>query len=257
MAFANSEDELRDQARRGYPRTHWEAIEGIRSPEDPDFTPCWSELFRTYHPLAYVYFRRQHVPHEEAKDLVAGFFHFAIEKGWFRTADPERGRFRDLLRTALHRFWVDDVRKIVRKDRRLKEALAGDLSPDWGFLERIAASGLLADEAMDRAEAEGVMERGKALAVERARGTNREVWFTVLERWAQSEEAGEGLRYADLASLFGLQRSDVTNYLHRAREAIQSAVKEVIAAGVHASSDDERFRLVNELYQEYLDTLHR
>lgn len=55
---------------------------------------------------------------EEAADEVFQEFELRLVRGDFRTADPERGRFRSFVKTALHNLVVDFRRRAGRDGRR-------------------------------------------------------------------------------------------------------------------------------------------
>jgi hypothetical protein len=68
-----------------------------------------SELCRIYWRPLYVFLRREGYGREDAQDLTQGFFAHLIETRGHALADPENGRFRAFLLTALKNF-VADVR---------------------------------------------------------------------------------------------------------------------------------------------------
>jgi RNA polymerase sigma factor (sigma-70 family) len=63
-----------------------------------------SELCEIYWFPLYNFLRRSGHTHANAEDLTQGFFSELIEKDFVSSADPERGRFRTFLLTALKRF---------------------------------------------------------------------------------------------------------------------------------------------------------
>lgn len=69
------------------------------------------ELFQKYWKPVYSYIRRKGYDNEQSKDLTQGFF---TEIVWGRdliqSANPEKGRFRSFLLTALNRYLTDTYR---------------------------------------------------------------------------------------------------------------------------------------------------
>jgi RNA polymerase sigma-70 factor (ECF subfamily) len=86
--------------------TRWSLIAAAR--EQPALAQdALEQLCRAYRPPVLAYLRRSGHRPEDAEDLTQAFFLRFIERGWYRDADPGRGRFRTLLLTALRRFALD------------------------------------------------------------------------------------------------------------------------------------------------------
>lgn len=65
---------------------------------------------RYWYPL-YVYVRRRVADLDEARDLTQDFFARLLEKNTLALADPQRGRFRSFLLTALKHFLINEWEK--------------------------------------------------------------------------------------------------------------------------------------------------
>ncbi len=76
--------------------TRWSLI-ATAARESPSLArEALEQLCRAYRPPVVAYLRRDgHAP-ADAEDLAQAFFVRFIERGWYRDADPERGRFRSL-----------------------------------------------------------------------------------------------------------------------------------------------------------------
>src|SRR5574337_1655760 len=64
-------------------------------------------LCRTYRPPVLAFVRSRGYRPDAAEDLTQAFFVRFLERAWHSSADPERGRFRSFLLTALKRFLID------------------------------------------------------------------------------------------------------------------------------------------------------
>ena len=64
-------------------------------------------LCRTYRPPVLAFVRSRGYAADAAEDLTQAFFTRFLERAWHASADPERGRFRSFLLTALKRFLID------------------------------------------------------------------------------------------------------------------------------------------------------
>ncbi|MCB1061827.1 MAG: sigma-70 family RNA polymerase sigma factor [Verrucomicrobiae bacterium] len=94
-------------------------------------------LCRTYWPPLFVFVRRQGYAPEEAEDLVQDFFASILEKPFFESANPEKGRLRNYLLGSLKRFLIDQQRARSAKKRGGEfqmisvDAEAGEHSGAW------------------------------------------------------------------------------------------------------------------------------
>ena len=92
------------QGGRDFPTTRWSLIFAARRREEPSARHALATLCEVYWRPAYAYVRRLGCTADEAQDLVQGFFTHVLEKPMWQSVDPERGRFRSLLRVSLAHF---------------------------------------------------------------------------------------------------------------------------------------------------------
>lgn len=96
--------------------THWTLVlrAGLTSESSRE---ALESLCATYWQPLYVFLRKRGIPHEDALDLLQEFFVEIFEKEMIKNADPERGRFRTFLLTALTRFVTKERAKARAKKR--------------------------------------------------------------------------------------------------------------------------------------------
>ena len=70
----------------------------------PDARDALDLLCRAYRPAVVSYLRRYGYARADADDVAQDFFTRFVEKRFQDVADPQRGRFRMFLRTALRHF---------------------------------------------------------------------------------------------------------------------------------------------------------
>ena len=91
--------------------TRWTVIVNSQTSDENRKRMILDELCQRYWKPVYWYIRRKGSDNEKAKDLTQGFF---AEIVWGRdliqSADPQKGRFRNLLLTALERYLTDTYR---------------------------------------------------------------------------------------------------------------------------------------------------
>ena len=101
--------------------TQWTLVfRGLGGPEGAE-PSALEELMNRYHRVAYQYLMGALRDADAAEDL---FQEFALRfvRGDFKRADPERGRFRDYLKTALIRLVIDHRRQQRNQADRLDTA---------------------------------------------------------------------------------------------------------------------------------------
>lgn len=83
----------------------------------PSADAALADLCQRYWLPLYVFARRRIVNQEEARDLTQEFFARLLEKNTLALANPERGRFRSFLLTALNHFLSNEWDKVRAKKR--------------------------------------------------------------------------------------------------------------------------------------------
>lgn len=92
--------------------THWSRMERAKL-DTPEGRAALADVIRDYWQPLYLYLRRRGHDRDEAQDLTQSFVAFMLETQLIQKADPSRGSFRGLLKTALNNF----VRERHRKQR--------------------------------------------------------------------------------------------------------------------------------------------
>ncbi len=85
------------------------------------------QLLEMYWSPVYAFLRRQgHGPHDAA-DLTQGFLtEIVLERNFIERADPDRGRFRAFLLSALRKFVVDEYRRVRGREGKRARMLIPD-----------------------------------------------------------------------------------------------------------------------------------
>jgi RNA polymerase sigma factor (sigma-70 family) len=84
--------------------THWSLVVAAAGEGGEQPRAALEELCQAYWYPLYAFLRRRGHNAEDASDLTQGFFAVLLAKGYLADADPERGRFRSFLLTAVARF---------------------------------------------------------------------------------------------------------------------------------------------------------
>lgn len=212
----------------GFPSTSWSAVWLAREQEPVAALAGLDRLCRKYWRPIVQFIQRHGHNAVAAEELAQQFLTRAVAKSLFTRADPERGRLRALLATALRRFLIDAGRTKTLATVPLPEDGEGQLP----------AEGQPPDLEFDRRWAEALLARCLVeLEREYARRGRLEL-FLRLEPCLQ-ERHRQPASQAELAAEFGLTEGAVKAEVYRMRQRFRWLVREEIAATVHTAAEVE------------------
>ena len=241
-----------------FPATRWSAVLAARSDDPAERGRALDLLIRAYWKPVYKYIRmRWNRPREDAQDLTQEFFARVIEKGFFDRYDPAKARLRTFVRVCVDGTVANEAKAAGRLKR------GGDavhLSLDFDSAETelgragtsLVAQGKAAalreiaspDSMEDFFEKEWVRSLF-SLAVETLRGEcerrGKQIHFRLFEIYVVTDlEEGESRpTYGRLAGRFGINETDVTNYLAYARREFRRILLEKLR---EMTVSEEEFR---------------
>lgn len=105
---------------RRFPTTHWSIVSRLKSSDAQEAEKAVKEVFTTYRYPLYGYLRASGLHHEDAEDVLQGFFEKMLRHDALGQADQTRGRLRTFLLTALSRFKLNFQRGEQRRHRRVQ-----------------------------------------------------------------------------------------------------------------------------------------
>lgn len=131
-----------------FPTTHWSLVVRLKSADGAEARRAVEQVFTTYRYPLYSYLRRSGLAHEDAEDVLQGFFEKMLRNDTLGDADQQRGKLRTFLLTALSRFKLNWHRGEQRRQQRVqsesdlwdedearwkRESHADDQSPERDF----------------------------------------------------------------------------------------------------------------------------
>src|SRR5688572_6311922 len=189
-----------------FPSTHWSCIDRARADTASAARPALAEVLRRYRPALFRYLAvGRRIDANDADDLLQGFISSEIlERHLVARAQPDRGRFRALLLTALDRY-VSRNRRSARALKRAPERAVSldDLTPASGP----ADAGPGPSEAFDVAWGRQVIAQALENMRRECEASRRPDLWAVFEGrvLAPTLEGAEPVPYEELVRRFGLQ----------------------------------------------------
>jgi RNA polymerase sigma-70 factor (ECF subfamily) len=211
--------------------TRWSLLFQVQQGKGGEALPAWGALMQRYCGAAYRYLLAvTHDPHV-ADDLVQEFA-LRFLGGEFKNVSPERGRFRDYLKTVLYHLLVDH--------RRRRRARPGPLPAESTALPQTEPDAARHErEFLDSWREELLNRAWEALA-----GREEESgvpYFTVL-RWRAENPAAPAARLAEeltARSAKAVSEAGVRQILHRARGQFADLLLEDVSRSLGPDTADE------------------
>lgn len=199
--------------------TRWSVVLRARG-EAGEARAALEQLCRTYRPPVLAFVRFHGYAADTAEDLTQAFFTRFLERSWYSTADPGRGRFRSFLLIALKRFLIDADAEAAALKRgggmRFEQ-----LDDDTGC---VGAAGDAPDAVFEREWAHAVLRVALARLRAEAEQAGKLELFQRLSEFLV-ERPGEA-EYARAAGDLQLRRNTLAVAVHRLRHRLRDLVRE-------------------------------
>lgn len=218
--------------------THWSVVVAAGRNDTERARDALARLCQTYwHPL-YAYVRRVGNSPHDAQDLTQEFFARLLERRSLAGADPERGRFRSFLLTAMNHFLVNEWQK-ARAQKRGGGAhvLSLDLA---------AAEERFDLEPTDNSSPDKVFEKQWALTLlnnvlmqleGEFRREGKGDLFAALKQTLTGTR--ESQPYSELAAKSGMNENAIKVAVHRLRKRYRELIRAEIAGTLARTQDIE------------------
>jgi RNA polymerase sigma-70 factor (ECF subfamily) len=222
--------------------THWSVVLSAGRNDTTRARAALARLCETYWFPLYAYVRRRgHSPHD-GQDLTQEFFTRLLERQAIAGADPERGRFRSFLLTALNHFLINEW-AAARTQKRGGGAplLSLDLAAAEARLDLEPADHATPDKAFEKQWAVTLLNQVLNQLEAEYRRAGKVELFTALQKTLAGRR--ESQPYAELAVRLHLSEGAIKVAVHRLRRRYRHLIRAEIAHTLDPSADiDEEMR---------------
>lgn len=231
---------------RAFPETRWSLVGRAGAAGDDASRESLGELLGRYLPALKTHLvLRKRVAPERADDLIQGFVANKVIAGDFVSrANRERGRFRNLLLTAVDRYVVDVIRQEAAKKRSPGEGMV--LSIDEH--PYVVGAGDQRADVFDVAWAREVIAGALRHLQGECEASGRAAFWGIFEARVVAPilDGAEPLPYDELIGKFGFQSpTQASNALVTAKRMFVRALRSVISE--YAKDDAEVESEIQEL----------
>lgn len=223
--------------------THWTQVaEAAAQDESESARAALSALCDKYWLPIYSFLRRKGYSPADAEDLTQGFLTHLIEGNAVARADRSRGRFRTFLLGALHRYLIDESRRMTvqkRAGRRIHVPM-DSRAMEEGYLEE-QDPGLSPDEVFDRRWAAAVLQNALGELAREFQECGQADRFEHLKRFlGESPDEGD---YQAIAAQLGLAMKAVSSAVCRLRQRFSELVHQNVLTTVGCLEEvDQEFK---------------
>lgn len=234
---------------RRFPTTHWSLVVRLRSHDAKESENAIHEVFTTYRYPLYGFLRSGGIRHEDAEDVLQGFFEKMLRNDGLSQADRERGKLRTFLLTALSRFRSNWQRGEHRRHQRVQAG--GDLWDEEEAHYRLESQ--IVDETpehyFDRRWAIQIIERVRAaLRSDYVKRGRRELHDALAPHLAGSGPEAES--FAAVAARLGVSENALRISLSRMRGDFRECLIREVKLTLDESEDvKEELRYLLGLFE--------
>ncbi len=218
--------------------THWSVVLTAGRSDTTRSQNALARLCQTYWYPLYFYVRRRGYSAHDAQDLTQAFFARLLEHQSLTSADPDRGRFRSFILTAMNHFLASEWKRGMAQKRG-----GGSLPIS---LDLAAAEERFDLEPADHSAPDKMFEKQWALALlaevlNRLEGEYQSEGKTDLFNALKQSLMGsrETQPYIELAPRLGMNESAVKVAVHRLRKRYRELIRAEIANTLDHSQEVE------------------
>jgi RNA polymerase sigma-70 factor (ECF subfamily) len=216
--------------------TRWSVVLTAGRNDTTGSRDALARLCQTYWYPLYAYVRRRGYSAHDAQDLTQEFFALIVEKQSLASADPNRGRFRSFILTAMSNFLRQEWGKArAQKRGGGSELISLDLAHAEQRYDLEPATSETPDKDFDKKWALALLESVMFQLESEYKRENKSDVFTALKQTLTGSR--ESQPYADLAKSLAMNEGAIKVAVHRLRKRYRELLQNEIANTVSSTEE--------------------
>jgi RNA polymerase sigma factor (sigma-70 family) len=234
--FSSDLAETGTSDRQWFASTHWSVVLSAGERDSLQASESLEKLCRTYWPPLYSFVRRQGYRTEDAQDLTQAFFAKLLEKNFWARADPQKGRFRSFLLTALNQYLADqrDRARTVKRGGGVPAISLDQEILDEQFLQP-GAQNLSAEQQFERQWASAVLSKARTRLCEECVASGKSELYDAVNLLGDRQEAA--VTYVEMSGQLGMSVSAIKSAVSRLRQRYGELVREEVTQTVSSPAE--------------------
>jgi len=230
---------LADRPERIFTTTQWSLVLTAADSLDPGSRRALTALCEAYWYPVYALVRQSRRDPEAARDLTQGFFVELLDKDLLKVADPDRGRFRSFLRTAVRHYLSHDRRDAAALKRGGgRPVISLDFQEAESRWQREPVEVSTPETLFEKRWAHTVLTRTLTRLGNEMAGTPESATrFRHLRPFLTDQQPGQ--RYSDVASELGMSVGAVKKAVQRLRLRFGDLLRAEVSQTVHEPREIE------------------
>lgn len=221
---------------RVFVTTHWSVVLAAGRSDTTRSRDALARLCQTYWYPLYSYVRRRGYSAHDAQDLTQAFFAHILEKQSIISADPERGRFRSFILTAMNNFLGQEWEKSrAQKRGGGSEIFSLDLAIAEQRHDLEPSTSETPDKDFDKKWALALLETVMTQLEAEYKRENKSDLFNALKQTLTGSR--ESQPYVDLAKQLNTTETAIKVTVHRLRKRYRELLQSEIANTVDSADD--------------------
>ncbi len=208
--------------------TRWSVVLAAGRSDTTRSRDALARLCQTYWYPLYAYVRRRGYSAHDAQDLTQSFFAHMLEKQSIIAADPERGRFRSFILTAMNNFLAQEWQKSrAQKRGGGSEVFSLDLAQAEQRYDLEPATLETPDKDFDKKWALALLQSVMTQLESEYKREDKADLFNALKQTLTGSR--ESQPYGDLARVLGMNEGAIKVAVHRLRKRYRELLQSEIA----------------------------
>ena len=216
--------------------TRWSVVIHASQKESQHADEALERLCRGYWYPIYVFLRRSGWMAHDAEDLTQAFFAKLLQKNFWGRADPQKGRFRSFLLTALRHFLADerDRGRTAKRGGGLSFISLDEKATEERYLEGLGQN-LSGEQQFDRQWASTVLEQARTRLRQECIASGKSGLYDRVSLVGGQNECA--VPHAVIAQELGMSVSAVKSAVSRLRARYGELVREEVAHTVSSAAE--------------------